>query len=310
MDKLMAMRVFTEVVNCGSFVRAAEHLDMAASVVTRHIASLEKELGSQLILRTTRSLSLTERGELYFERSRKILEEIESAEALVSSVSKIHSGTLKMAVTTNFGLHFLPSIMRKYQETYPEINFDVLLLDEPIDLAARGLDIAISFSGNLVNADTVTRTLAANKMILCATPEYLRNAPPLQHASDLTRHRSVALSSFTASDSFWDLRDQDGQLHRVKINPSIICNTAAMSYQCVFSHLGVGMFTSKLAQSLLEDGYLVRVLEQYEAPGFELVVAYPSRRYLTAKARSFIDFLLACTSSNRLVSGMIGSKAG
>ena len=308
MDKLTAMRVFNEVVKYGSFSRAAEHLDMAASVVTRYIASLEKELGSQLLLRTTRRLSLTERGEIYLERSRKILEDIDSTEALVSSVSKAHSGPIKLAVTTNFGLHFLPAIMSQYQKQYPEIIFDVMLQDEPLDLVARGLDMAITYQENIVNPDTVTRSLASNKMILCATPQYLRDAPPLITKEDLSRHCCIALPAYTSANDCWQLRDKDGMTTLVPINPTVMCNTAAMSYQCVFSHLGIGMFTSVLAQNMLNSGYLVRVLDEYEAPGLELIVAYPNRRYLTTKVRSFIDFIVQKTASKSLVSGMLGSR--
>jgi len=309
MDKLTAMRVFNEVVKFGSFARAAEHLDMAASVVTRHIASLETELGSQLLLRTTRSLSLTERGEIYLERSRKILEDIDLTEALVSSANKAHSGPIKLAVTTNFGLHFMPAIMHKYQQIYPDILFDVLVLDEPVDLVARGLDLAITFAGSVLNIDTVTRSLASNKMVLCATPEYLRAAAPLDDITDLIHHSCIALSTYAGTNDCWELRDTEGNLHLVPIKPGIICNTAAMSYQCVLADLGIGRFTSVLAQHMLSNGVLTRVLENYEAPGLELVVAYPSRRYLTTKARSFIDFLIDHMASNHLVSGMFHSRS-
>jgi len=308
MDKLIAMRVFNEVVKFGSFARAAEHLDMAASVVTRHVAALEQELGSQLLLRTTRSLSLTERGEIYLERSRQILEDIELTEALVSSANKAHSGTIKLAVTTNFGLHFMPSIMHDYQKTYPDILFDVMVLDDPVDLVARGLDLAITFSGSVLNIDTVTRSLASNKMILCATPAYLKNAPPLEDISDLIHHHCVVLPTYTETNDCWLLRDSEGKVNLVPVKPSIICNTAAMSYQCVFGNLGIGMFTSVLAQHMLKNGLLTRVLENYEAPGLELVVAYPSRRYLTTKVRSFIDFLIHHMAGNNLVSGMLSSR--
>ncbi|MFZ6846979.1 LysR family transcriptional regulator [Undibacterium sp. RuRC25W] len=308
MDKLIAMRVFNEVVKFGSFARAAEHLDMAASVVTRHIAALETELGSQLLLRTTRSLSLTERGEIYLERSRQILEDIEQTEAMVSSANKAHSGPIKLAVTTNFGLHFMPAIMRRYQEIYPDILFDVMVLDEPVDLVARGLDLAITFTGSVLNIDTVTRSLASNKMILCATPDYLRQAPPLNDINDLIHHRCIALSTYTGTNDCWELRDTDGNGYQVPIKPGIICNTAAMTYQCVLADLGIARFTSVLAQHLLNSGHLTRVLENYEAPGLELVVAYPSRRYLTTKARSFIDFLISHMGSNQLVSGMFSAR--
>ncbi|OGB25764.1 MAG: hypothetical protein A3I66_05130 [Burkholderiales bacterium RIFCSPLOWO2_02_FULL_57_36] len=293
MDKLLSMRVFNEVVELGSFTRAADHLQMSPAVVTRHIAALESQLGTQLLLRTTRSLSLTERGEIYLERSRRILEDVYDTEAVVSSAAKAYSGILRLSSPINFGLHFLPAIMHEFQDRYPDIAFDIMLTDEPIDLVGMGRDIGIALSGNIVNPDTVTRSVLSTQMVLCATPQYLRRHPPLTVPGDLSKHRCVALSTQQRERDLWQLQKRDGSIDTVSIKPAIICNTTAMAYQCVFSHLGIGAFISVIARKALESGQLVRVLDEYEIPGRELLIAYPSRRYLTSKARVFIDFLIA-----------------
>ena len=156
-----------------------------------------------------------------------------------------------------------------------------------------GRDIGIALSGNIVNPDTVTRSVLSTQMVLCATPQYLRRHPPLTVPGDLSKHRCVALSTQQRERDLWQLQKRDGSIDTVSIKPAIICNTTAMAYQCVFSHLGIGAFISVIARKALESGQLVRVLDEYEIPGRELLIAYPSRRYLTSKARVFIDFLIA-----------------
>lgn len=293
MDKLLSMRVFNSVVELGSFVRAAEHLDMSPAVVSRHIATLEKHLGAQLLVRTTRSLSLTERGAIYFERCRHLIDEIEAMESLVRSATKAYSGMLKLATTVNFGLHFLPSIISDFQKIYPEITFDVMLTDEPIDFAATGRDLAITVPENILHPDTVTRKLVPTRTVLCATPEYLRKHPPLKTPADLTRHRCIVLAANPSGSLVWQLQGKDGSIKSVPIKPAIVCNIGAMAYECVFNHLGIGIFTSTLlAKKAIDNGTLRTVLDDYELPNKEVVIAYPTRRYVTSKARAFIDFLI------------------
>lgn len=296
------MRVFNEVVEHGSFTRAADHLQMSPAVVTRHIAALEDQLGTQLLLRTTRSLSLTERGEIYLERSRQILQDVDDTEAIVSSAAKAYSGTLRLSVPINFGLHFLPALIHDFQQRYPDIVFDIMLTDEPIDFVETGRDIAITLSGNTLAPDTITRSVLTTRMILCTTPDYLQQHPSLTVPGDLLQHRCVVLSTQQGGRDLWQLQKKGGSIETVPIKPSIICNTAAMAYQCVFSHLGVGIFISVIAQKSIESGQLVRVLADYEIPGRELLIAYPSRRYLTSKARAFIDFLIASASKTETAS--------
>ncbi|MEB0140766.1 MULTISPECIES: LysR family transcriptional regulator [unclassified Undibacterium] len=298
MDKLIAMQVFNEVVKYGSFSRAAEHLNMVPSVVTRHVSALEKQLGSQLLVRTTRRLSLTERGEIYLEHSRQILDDVSHAEALVSSAGKAYSGVLKISAPVNFGLHFLPSLIRKFQELYPDIVFDLILSDEPVDFAASGRDLAITIGGNAIHSDTVTRELVSTRLILCASPQYLRQAPPLQCAEDLPLHRCIVLPGYAGGGEVWPLMARDGRITTVPLKPSMVCNTSAMAFQCALNDLGIAMLTCVLTEDHIRTGRLVHVLGEYEVPGLQLLIAYPSRRYLTSKARSFVEFLIARITQN------------
>jgi len=290
MDKISSMRVFAKVVELGSFSSAANDLRMSASVVTRHVAELEKHLGTRLLNRSTRSLSLTERGQLYLERSLRILADIDETESLVAASDKKLSGVLKICVSANFGLRVLPELLERFRAKYPEVLVDVILTDEPVDLIARGRDLAVTIAGN-VTQDTVVRALIPTKIILCATPAYLEKFSTPKTPADLAKHRAIVLTAAQQVRYYWELADHNGALQRVDLNPAIFCNTAAFAYQCVLANLGITMFTSYLAQNDIDSGRLVRVLPDYELPDRELVIAYPDRRFLTFKARAFMDFL-------------------
>ncbi len=291
MDKLMAMRVFAKVAEVGSFRRAAQAMDLSAPVVTRHIADLELMLGVKLLNRTTRSLSLTEQGDLYSQRVLQILADIDETEAVVASNRIAFSGTLKLSVTVNFGLHILPGLLTRFLSTYPRIHIDTILTDEPVDLVVRGRDLGVMYAGT-VQASMVTRRLTAAKMILCATPNYLSGRSAPKTPVDLAEHDCIVVTATLCANDLWQLQDNHGMLCSILINPVILCNTAAFAYQCVLADMGIGMFTSYIAQKEIDRGTLVRVLTEYELPDKELVVAYADRKFVSSKVRAFIDFLI------------------
>jgi DNA-binding transcriptional LysR family regulator len=284
------MRVFAKVVELGSFSGAANDLQLSAAAVTRHVADLEKHLGTRLLYRSTRSLSLTERGELYLDRSLRILADIDETEALVAASDKTVSGILKLSVVANFGLHVLPELLARFGGKYPDVRADVMLSDGPIDLIARGRDLAVTFAGNF-GEDMVARALTPTKMILCAAPEYLARFPKLTSPADLASHRSIVLSGSQQSSYSWELLDPAGTLQKISLKPAIFCNTAAFAHQCVLAGLGISMFSSYIARHDLASGRLVRLLPDFELTDHELFMVYPNRRFLPFKVRAFIDFL-------------------
>lgn len=292
MDKISSMRVFTKVVELGSFSGAANDLQLSAAAVTRHVADLEKHLGTRLLYRSTRSLSLTERGELYLDRSLRILADIDETEALVAASDKNVAGVLKLSVTANFGLHVLPELLAHFREKYPNIRVDVILSDGPIDLVARGRDLAVTFAENFGD-DMVARALTPTKVILCATPEYLSRFPRLTSPADLVSHHAIVLTGSQQSSYYWELADPSGRLQRINLKPAIFCNTTAFAHQCVLAGLGISMFSSYIARHDIAAGRLVRVLPNFALADRELFVAYPNRRFLAFKVRAFIEFLVA-----------------
>lgn len=292
MDKLQSMRIFIEVVERGGFARAAEQLGIAPAAVTRHVASLEKALGTPLLMRTTRSLTLTERGEIYLKRVKNILAEIAEAESTVGSAAKTYSGTLKIAVTAVYGLYVLPPLLKKFREQYPQVQFDILLTDDPVDFVASGCEVYLALAENVTGVDVVVRRFGAAKTILCATPEYLKNSPPLAKIDDLKKHQCITVKRNRLWNDRWHLSGPNGAVHDFSMDPAISCNTTAMVYQCVLNDLGIGRLPALLVNDEIKRGKVQQVLAAYGCADADLVIAYPGQFYLTSKARVFIDFIL------------------
>ena len=192
MDRLQSMRVFAKVVELGSFARAAQQLEMSNAVVTRYVADLESHLGTRLLNRTTRSLSLTDAGETYLQRCAQILEDVEEAESIVTARSQSLSGTLRLVAPVMFGLHLLPKTLERFHQLYPDVVFDVQLSDRMIDIVEEGRDVGVMLSDLGLGSHLVARPLISAEIILCASPGYLRAHPPLRTAHDLSNHRAIA----------------------------------------------------------------------------------------------------------------------
>jgi len=292
MDKLQSMRIFMEVVERGGFARAAEHLCVAPAAVTRHVASLEKLLGTPLLVRTTRSLTLTERGEIYLKRVKNILAEVEDAETTVGSAATMYTGTLRIAVTAVYGLYVLPPLLLKFKERYPQVQFDILLTDDAVDFIASGSEVYLALAENVTGVDVVVRKFGSAKTILCATPAYLESSLPLRDIDDLRNHHRVTVKRSRLWNDTWHLSSLDGESHDISMEPAISCNTTAMVYQCVLNGLGIGRLPALLVNEVMQEGRVQQVLNAYRCADADLVIAYPGRFHLTSKARVFIDFIL------------------
>jgi DNA-binding transcriptional LysR family regulator len=181
-------------------------------------------------------------------------------------------------------------MLARFQAKYPEVVFDVQLSDRNIDIVEEGRDVAIMLSDLGLGSHLVARPLIAAEIILCASPGYLKDRPPLRHAHDLGHHRCIVMRAATAEHE-WTLAGPEGEV-TVPIHPSIMCSNSALSHQAALADMGVVMMSSYLAQPNIESGRLTHVLPQYQLPRRYLSVVYPSRKFLPTKVRAFIDFLL------------------
>ncbi|MDB5363318.1 MAG: transcriptional regulator, LysR family [Rhodospirillales bacterium] len=291
MDRLRAFEVFATVVARGSFTRAADALDTSPANVTRYVNELEAHLGTRLLNRSSRKLSLTESGEALYERIRSILDEVAETEALVSASALRPRGRLKINAPLSFGVLHLAPLWPKFLEKYPEVELEVALIDRVVDIVEEGYDLAIRISRGGSTAH-VARKLATSRNLLCAAPAYLaRHGEPAVPA-ELARHTCVGYTYATTGDE-WHFTDDAGHGHVVKANCAFHTNNGDTARAAALAGHGIIWQPSFLIGADLAAGRLVRVLPGYHLPDIDIQAVYPSRRHLSAKVRAMVDFLVA-----------------
>lgn len=292
MDHLQSIRLFVKVADLGSFARAADAMDISKGSATRQIADLEGQLGTRLLNRTTRKISLTESGQVYLERVRQILQELENVERVVMARNHEPVGTLRIAAPVVFGLYNLALALRTYTQRYPKVVPDLTLVDRPVDLVDERFDVGIVITTRQLSATTiVTRRLTAGCMTVCAAPAYIERCGEPTHPGQLAEHECLSLPD---DYSGAELAFTNAQA-TVHVRPSkvVVANNTAILRQFALLGMGVAVLPSYLVDTDILRGNLVRLMTDYQLPRFEIKVAYPSRRYLSAKVRTFIDHLIA-----------------
>ncbi|RSZ56102.1 LysR family transcriptional regulator [Massilia atriviolacea] len=291
MDRLQSMRVFAKVVEQGSFARAAQALDMSNTVVTRNIADLEAHLGTRLLNRTTRKLSLTETGRQYLERVRQILADIDDADAIASSSARKASGTLRIYCHPGFGQYQLAKLLPLYAATVPDVVLDVTLADHAVDLVEEGFDVGIFMGLQKFDASLIARRLATSNVVLCASPEYVaRRGEPLTPV-DVSAHDCLNFA-FEQLRHSWPVTWENKRVD-VPISARLVSNNISVLRQAAFAGMGIMVRSSLTLEDDLTSGRLVQLLKGHHLGRLELSLVYPSRRLLSYKVRSFVDFMTA-----------------
>jgi DNA-binding transcriptional LysR family regulator len=290
MDRLRAMEVFVAVVGRGSFTRAADALDTSPANVTRYVNELEAHLGTRLLNRNPRKLSLTESGEALYERSKSILEEVAEAEALASSTSLQPRGRLRINAPLSFGVLHLAPLWPRFMQRYPDVELDVALSDRVVDIVEEGYDLAIRIS-RAGPATHAARRLAGSRNIVCASPAYLAaHGMPLVPA-DLTGHRCIGYTYAATADE-WQFLDAQDQPHSVRVACVMHANNGDTARAAALAGQGVIWQPSFLIGQDLQAGRLVPVLPGYRMADIDVLAVYPTRRHLSAKVRVMVDFLV------------------
>lgn len=290
MDKFQEMRAFVTVVAKGSFVRAADALDLSKTAMSRLIGDLEARLGTRLLHRTTRKLSLTPEGEVFHDRCKQILDGISEAEAEITAFSGEAIGQLRINVPVTFGLLYLAPLWPAFMAQHPRVELDITLSDRLVDLVDEGYDLAVRI-GQLQASSLVSRQLSSTRMVLCASPEYLRRHGAPEHPGDISRH-AVLSYSLLAMGEQWEFDGPDGPVS-VKVAPRMRSNSGDTCCAAAVQHQGIILQPSFLVGPHLASGALVEVLPQYRSKEFGVHAVYASRRHLSQKVRALIDFLVA-----------------
>jgi DNA-binding transcriptional LysR family regulator len=288
MDRTLEMSVFTAVVDAGSFVGAVDALRMSKAAVSRHVDSLERRLGVRLLQRTTRRLSLTEEGRMFYQRSKELLVALDDAESEVTSRTQEPSGLIRVNVPLTFGLMHLAALWGAFTEAHPQVDLDITLNDRVVDLVDEGYDLAVRIS-TLADSSLVSRKLATTEMIACASPGYLLRHGTPAHPSDLTSHRIIAYTHFAGRDE-WKFEGPDGGVV-IRTRPRVHSNNGDTCRAIGLCDGGIILQPSFMVGEDLRRGDLLRIFPKYRSVELGIYAVYPSRKQLPLKVRTLVDFL-------------------
>lgn len=288
-DTLTSMKVFAAVVDCGSFAAAADRLDISRAMASKYIAHLEEHLGTRLLQRTTRKLTLTETGTVYYERCVQILADIAEAEEGAAHLTEAPRGTLRLTVPVSFGLLHMGTLISDYLKRYPDVRIDVLLADRRVDLIEEGLDLAVRI-GSLPESGLIAKRLGSDRIAICGAPAYLKQHGLPKIPADLAKHNCLTYS-YAATGDEWRMKDRHGALHTVKVSGSLRASNGDMAKLAALEGVGLIRQPRFLVGDDLRAGRLVEVLADYHAVELGIYAVYPSRKHLSAKVRVFVDYL-------------------
>ena len=290
MDRFLEMQTFNAVVDAGSFVKAADALDLSKAAVSRYVVDMETRLGVRLLHRTTRKLSLTEEGQVFYARSKELLAELQEAEDEVTARVDAASGLLRINAPFTFGILHLAPLWGAFKALHPKVSLDVTLADRLVDLVEEGYDVAIRIA-RLENSSLVSKRLATTRIVLCASPQYLAQYGTPQHPSELIDHAIISYSYRSAKDE-WTFTGPQGSVS-VKTKPCIHTNNGDTCRAAALAHQGVILQPTFLVGQDLADGTLVELMPGYRSEELGIYAVYPTRKHVSAKVRALIEFLAA-----------------
>ena len=287
MDKLRAMQSFTRIVERGSLTAAAESLRVSLPSVVRTLAALESGLGVRLLNRTTRRMALTNEGREYYECCKRVLAEVEQGEATLTARQGTPRGPLRITASVMLGQMHVAPVLNAFAAWHPTVNAELLLLDQPLDLVAEGIDVAVRI-GRLPDSALIAIPVGVTRRMLCASPAYLERAGTPQSPEELAAHRCVA-SSGPGRAFQWQL-GAGKQATQVKVRPAFSSNQIAAAIDAAVSGLGIGQFLDYQVQALVASGRLKRILVDFEPPAQPINVVHPHARLPSPNVRAFIDW--------------------
>lgn len=291
MDRMTGLRVFCAVVEAESFTGAADRLEMARSMVTKHVSALEEHLGVRLLNRTTRRISRTEAGHAYYERCRELLAEFDALDASVHELVERPRGLLKVSAPVSFGIRHLGAAVAGFMARNPEVRVDLQMNDRVVDLVDEGFDLAIRV-GRLDDSSLVARPLASTRLLLCASPAYLARHGEPRAPADLAVHRCLSYSYASTRDE-WRMNGPDGAQATMRVGWSLRANNGDVLREAALLDQGIIRQPHFLVGEELRSGRLVELLPGWDCGTLTVNAVYPHRRHLSAKVRAFVEHLAA-----------------
>lgn len=298
MDKFEAMRVFVEVADASSFSGASRKLGLSAPAVTRAIGRLESTMGVRLFERTTRHVRLTDSGARFFDDARRILEEVEQAEAMAAGSYAEPKGVLSVTAPVLFGQMHIAPIMTDYLQNNPSVTVRALFYDRISNLLEEGLDVAIRI-GPLKDSSLYATCVGHVQRVVCASPEYLKVRGIPRHPTELSDH-SIILASTVEPTTSWKFDTAVGN-ESVRIYPRLYCCQNGTAISAALQGFGITRLMSYQVGEELKKGSLVRILRDFELAPLPVNIVYFGGRKANAKIRSFIDLAVERLKANPFI---------
>jgi len=290
MDRLAAIQVFSQVVESGSFAKAAARLGLSTSAASRHVAELESHLQTRLLNRTTRRVSLTESGRAFYERSVQLLADLEEAEQEAARTAVVPRGTIKLTASVNFGVRHIAPAIAAFLAQHREVGFDVSLSDRIVDLVEEGFDLGIRV-GVAGSDNIVARKLGETRLVPCASPGYIQAHGAPQAPEELEEHNCFTYEYVTPRN-LWRFRDPSGRERAVRVRGNLHSNNGDLLAEAAARGAGIVFEPAFIVGLDVRAGRLVPLLQDFVPLPVPIYAVYPSRKHLSAKVRLFVDFLV------------------
>ena len=286
MDRIDAMRAFVAVVIEGSFSNAASSLQLSPQLVSKYVSKLEEQLDVRLLHRTTRKVSLTEAGTHYYQHAQQILLSIDEMDSQLGGLQQNPKGTLRISAPVSFALKHMAQLVAEFQLRYPLVNVDLQLNDRKVDIVDEGFDIAIRI-GQLKSSSLIAKHIAPIRIILCASPDYLKQYGTPIKPEDLKTHRYLHYSYMEI-----DGKDEVFRWLRTQNTSSTLrSNNGDILVEAAIAGAGIVLQPTFIASNALQSGALVQILPDFELDPIGLYAVYANRKLLPNKVRCFIDFI-------------------
>ena len=298
MDQLETIRSFVRVVRNGSFTAVAREFNTSQSTISKRVAALEARLGSQLLTRTSRRLTLTQSGSAFYERCEVILNDLDEAESLVSSLQASPRGVLRVSVPTVFGrLHIAPEVPGFLAEA-PDIELDLQLNDRVVDLVGEGIDMAVRISG-LTDSAMVARRLGQSPRVLVATRKYIEEHGAPHHPTDLKSHNCLVYTLLT-TQNIWHFKTDREEIS-TRVAGRFRSNNSEIVLAVALADAGIAAMPLWLVQPHIDNEDLVTILDGYRPVSIPIYALYPQRRFIPSKVRVFTEYLRSSFLNNPLI---------
>lgn len=291
MDHLLAIRIFQRIVETRSFTKAAAHLDLPRSTVSKNLKELEEHLGTKLIQRTTRSVALTTEGAEYYRRISRLVTKLDETEGAIRDAGTAAKGRLRIDLHSSLASFVLMPVLQEFRERYPHIQLALGVGDRPVNLIEEGVDCAIR-AGELADSSLIARTLYKDRLITCASPGYLEQYGVPKYLSDLENGHKIVGYFSAATGEVWPLRFRSRRGDKQFVAFDIAANDSAALISMLVHGMGIGQTHASVVRRFIESGELIPVLEDVTHRHFPVSIIYPPTKQLNTRLRIFIDWMV------------------